>query len=121
MKKYSKFLDIALIGSLGIMAFLTAAPDTITMSLSVQMICWAWVIILAVSFLALLWRENPEDERELFNQAVASRRGYIVGVLVLLVAVLVEGIQDKLDPALPLALLAMIATKILVQRHEDDK
>ncbi len=120
MKKYKQLLDIILLVGLTVMAFLTIAPKTFVMPSSLQMLLLAVVLGLLAGFLALLWREQPTDEREAQNQATASRSAYIVGAVVLIVAMLIESLHHKLDPAIPIALLAMIATKIIIQRNRDD-
>ena len=120
MKKYKPLLDIILMISLASMALLTIAPKTFVMPTSFQMLLLAIVLGLLAGFLALLWREQPADEREAYNQAMASRSAYIVGAIVLIVAMLVESLHHKLDPAIPIALLTMIATKIIIQRNRDD-
>ena len=73
------------------------------------------------SGLVFLWREQPDDERELQNQALASRWAYLTGSVVLILALVIQSLKHDLDPAIPVALLAMIATKVIVQRNKDDK
>lgn len=119
MKKYKSLLDVVLLAGLGFMAFLAIAPDTIVMPTSLQMILLAIVLGLLATFLVLLWREKPSDEREMDNQAVASRSAYIVGSGVLIVALLIQSFRHDLDPSVPIALFAMIVTKIVVQRTKD--
>lgn len=121
MKKYKNLIDIVLLVGLAVMSLLAIAPKTFVMPSSLQMLLLACVLGLIASFLLLLWRERPSDERELENQAFASRSAYMVGALVLIMALLIQSFQHDLDPAIPLALLAMIATKILVQRTKDGK
>ena len=120
MKKYKSLLDIILLAGLTVMAILAVAPKTFVMPSSLQMLLLALVLGLLAGFLALLWREQPNDEREAYNQALASRSAYIVGAVVLIIAMLVESFHHKLDPAIPIALIAMIATKIIIQRNKDD-
>lgn len=120
MKKYKPLLDVILLISLSGIALLTIAPKAFVMPTSVQMLLLAVVLGLLAGFLALLWREHPRDEREAFNQALASRYGYIVGAVALITAMFVQSLRHRLDPAIPIALLAMIATKIIVQRNRDD-
>lgn len=120
MKKYKHLLDIVLLLGLAVMSLLAVAPKTFVMPTSLQMLLLACVLGLIATFMVLLWRERPEDEREIQNQATASRSAYFVGSVVLIVALLVQSFQHNLDPAIPIALLAMIATKILVQRVKDD-
>jgi Na+/H+-translocating membrane pyrophosphatase len=121
MKKYKQLLDIILLVGLATMALLAVAPKTFVMPSSLQMLLLACVLGLVATFLVVFWREQPEDEREMQNQALASRTAYTVGSLVLIIALFIQSMQHNLDPAIPIALLAMIATKIIVQRTKDDK
>lgn len=120
MKKYKSLLDIILLVGLLAMSGLAIAPETFVMPSSLQMLLLAVVFGLLASFLALLWRENPSDEREAYNQAFASRSAYIVGTVVLIGAMLIQSFQHNLDPFIPVTLLAMIATKIILQRNRDE-
>jgi len=115
MKKYKLLSDIVLLAGLGIMSLLAVAPGTFVMPTSAQMLLLVVVLGLISAFLVFLWREQPDDEREAFNQAIASRSAYIVGASVLIIAMVVQSLNHRVDPAIPLALLAMIATKLVVQ------
>ncbi|MBP6962598.1 hypothetical protein KBB49_03620 [Candidatus Saccharibacteria bacterium] len=119
MKKYKQLLDIVLLLGLATIAMLAIAPKTFVMPSSLQMLILAIVLGLISTFLVLLWREQPEDEREMQNQALASRSAYFVGALVLIGALIIQSFEHRIDPAIPIALLAMIATKVIVQRTKD--
>lgn len=119
MKKYKPALDVILLISLAIVSALAIAPETFVMPTAIQMLILTVVIGLIATFLLLLWRENPSDEREADNQAIASRSAYIVGAIVLIVALLTQSLKHQIDSAIPIALLAMIATKVIIQRHRD--
>ena len=119
MKKYKQLLDIVLLLGLSVIALLAVAPKTFVMPSSLQMVILAAVLALIATFLVVFWREQPEDEREIQNQALASRSAYTVGSLVLIGALIMQSIQHDLDPAIPIALLAMIATKVITQREKD--
>lgn len=121
MKKYKSLLDIVLLLGLSTIAILAIAPKTFVMPTSLQMLILAIVLGLIATFLVLLWREQPDDEREMQNQALASRSAYIVGSLVLIAALIIQSLHHDLDSAIPVALFAMIATKIIVQRTKDGK
>jgi len=114
-------MDIVLLLGLSVIAYLAVAPNTVVMPSALQMILLAIVLVLVSGFLIFLWREQPEDERELQNQALASRWAYIIGSSVLIVALLIQSLKHDLDPAIPIALLSMIATKIIVQRNKDNQ
>lgn len=121
MKKYKPLLDIVLLLGLSTIAILAIAPKTFVMPTSLQMLILAIVLGLIATFLVLLWREQPDDERETQNQALASRSAYIVGSLVLITALIIQSLHHDLDPVIPVTLLAMIATKVIVQRTKDGK
>ncbi len=121
MRKYKQLLDIILLLGLSVIALLAILPKAFVMPSSLQMLILAAVLALIATFLVIFWREQPDDEREMYNQALASRSAYTVGSLVLIIALIVQSIDHSLDPAIPIALLAMIATKIIVQRTKDGK
>lgn len=119
MKKYKSLIELLLIATLFVVSVISVAPKTFVMPNTAQMVLMVLVIGLLCAFLVFIWRENPSDEREAQNQATASRAAYIVGAGVLIVTLLVQGLQHDLDPAIPLVLLAMISTKLAVQRFKD--
>ncbi len=120
MKKYKKVLDVILLIGLVAMSLLAVAPKTFVMPTSLEMLLLALVLGLLAAFLVFLWREQPVDEREAFNQANASRYAYITGSLVLIVTLIIQSFQHHVDPAIPIALLSMIITKLVVQRVKDN-
>ena len=67
MKKYKSLLDISLLLSLFVLCLLAIIPKTIIMPSALQMVLLALVLSLVASFLALMWREKPSDEREAHN------------------------------------------------------
>lgn len=121
MKKYKAALDFILILSLTVVCALSLAPKSFVMPNSAQMLILTILLGFIATFLVLLWRENPHDEREAVNQSSASRAAYVVGAVVLIIALIVQSLRHTIDPAVPLALLAMISTKVFIQRKMDDK
>ena len=121
MKKYKSLLDVILLFGLGTIAYLAVAPHAVVMPSSVQMLLLATVLVLISGFLVFLWREQPDDEREVHNQSLASRSAYLIGCVVLIIALVLQSLKHDLDPAIPVALLAMIATKVIVQRSRDNQ
>jgi len=119
MKKYKSALDVILLLSLATVSALAVAPKTFVMPNTVQMLILTVLLVLIAAFLVLLWRESPDDEREANNQAIASRSAYVVGAIVLIVALLSQSLRHQIDAAVPIALLAMIATKVVIQRTKD--
>ncbi|MGH7237068.1 MAG: hypothetical protein ACREGF_00860 [Candidatus Saccharimonadales bacterium] len=76
-----------------------------------------FIMILAVAIIAFAvfaWREKPRDEREALHGLQAGRLSYFVGGGVLVVAIIVQSLEHRLDLWLALALGAMVITKLLV-------
>jgi disulfide bond formation protein DsbB len=119
MKKYKMAIDIVLLVGLGVVSALAIAPKEILMPSSVQMALLAALLALLVAFMAVVWRENPADEREFQNQSTASRAAYLVGVFLLIVALVYQSIKHEVDPYVPITLFGMIATKVIAQRSKD--
>ena len=114
-------LDGLLLACLALMSWVAIAPDVvISMPTSQQMILLTVIVVLVAVFLVVFWREHPSDEREAKNQASASRMAYFVGAIVLVGALFIQSLQHDVDGAIPVALFAMIATKVLSQRYQDD-
>lgn len=119
MKKFKPALDIFLLLTLATVSALAIAPKAFVMPTSIQMLILTIALALIATFLVLLWRENPSDEREADNQAIASRSAYVVGAIVLIIALVIQSLKHEIDAAIPIALLAMIATKVIIQRAKD--
>jgi hypothetical protein len=119
MKKYKNLLDIVLLLGLATLTAVALAPKKLVMPTSLQMIILCAVIVLLGGFMALVWREDPADEREAENQSDASRVGYLVGVAVLIASLAYKSIAHHDVGIEPLALMSMIGAKILIQRHRD--
>jgi cobalamin synthase len=121
MKKYRAALDFILILSLTVVCALSLAPKSFVMPNSAQMLILTVLLGFISTFLVLLWRENPDDEREAVNQSSASRAAYVVGAVVLIIALIIQSLKHQIDSAIPLALLAMISTKVFIQRRMDNR
>lgn len=120
MKKNKTLMDAVLLSGLAVLALIAINPTAFVMPTALQMILLAVVMALLAGFILLLWREDPVDEREVQNQAFASRLAYIVGSAVLIFALLVQSLDHDVDPFIPLTLIAMIGTKVLTQRIKDN-
>lgn len=120
MKKSKVIIDALIILILLVLTAAALAPSQIVMPGDVKMILIIVLFGLVSSFVVLVWRERPEDEREAENQQQASRLAYVAGCGTLILAMLVQSFQHKLDAAIPIVLLVMIMTKIIWQRLKDD-
>lgn len=120
MNKYKNAIDIILLVLLAALTALHVFPNSIVMSDGSQMMLLACILLFIVLFLSFMWREQPKDERDIHNLSNASRYGYIAGSIVLIIGIAWQSLQHTLDPFMLVALLVMIATKVLVHRSQDN-
>lgn len=81
------------------------------MSDMTQMTMLGFFTLAVLAYGAFLFRENPADEREHELSMVASKYAYLLGSAVLTVGIIVQTLDHKLDPWLPIALTVMVAVK----------
>lgn len=75
------------------------------------------IMVLAVAMIAFgvfIWREQPRDEREALHGLQAGRISYFAGAAVLVLAIIIEVVQHRLDVWLAIALGAMVLVKLTV-------
>ena len=71
------------------------------------------LVALFIIFAAILWKEKPGDEREQLHKLIASRFAYFAAVSVLVISVVVQSLQGKIDPWLVITLCIALLAKIL--------
>lgn len=81
-------------------------PDAMTMMLV------SGLVLVALLFGSLVWRERAADERENLHRLLQARCAYLAGAAVLLFAVTIQIFRHALDPWLVLALGAMVLAKV---------
>ncbi len=121
MKNYRLLFDGLLIALLLVLCVAALAPHGMTMPSNLKMLLLFGTFGLVSAFVVLVWRERPADEREAHNLFSASRLAYLAGCSALIVSLLVQAFRHKVDPAILLTLLAMIAVKLGAQWLQDKK
>lgn len=71
------------------------------------------VIIIFIIFISFFWKEQAHDEREAVHRLVAGRFGFIFGAAILLLAIIAQTLQHRLDDWLVVALVGMVIGKII--------
>lgn len=72
------------------------------------------VAVAVISFAVFLWREQPRDEREALYGLRAGHISYFAGGIVLVIAIVTEAIQHRLDRWLAITLGSMVFAKLIV-------
>lgn len=102
-------LGVAILGALTLLinpfGLLMTSAYVLTLIMALALV----VIIFGV----FIWRERPRDEREALHGLQAGRISYFVGGAVLVIAIIVQALDHALDIWLPVALGAMVLTKLV--------
>ncbi len=85
---------------------------------TVMMLNWALVAVFAI-FVGLVWKEQARDERELVNRTMADRAAFLAGLGVLVVGIIVQGLEHRIDQWLVAALAVMIFAKIVTSVYNN--
>ena len=84
----------------------------LSMSHSMGMLGTVGFLALLLVFIGFILRERALDERDEYHRSIAGRIGFIAGVLVLALGIIIQNIEDGIDMWLLYALGAMILGKL---------
>lgn len=96
-----------------VLLILKIDPFRWTMPDQLEMIVLALVIAAYGLYTGLFFRERARDEREAYHLHVAGRIAYLAGVGFLVIAIVVQSLENRLDPWLVGGLAAMVVVKML--------
>ncbi len=80
------------------------------------------LVLLLVTICLLVWvgfilAERTVDEREVFLAMKSSRIAYVAGLLVVVVALVSQGLMGEIDPWIPISLAFMVGSKVLTRLY----
>lgn len=78
------------------------------------------IVIFAV-FAIFIWRESAKDEREILHRMFAGRVAYLVGTGMLVLGIIIQSFNHKLDSWLVFTLGLMVLAKIMGIIHGKTK
>lgn len=111
MKKASEILvALAVLITLG----LKVDPFHWLMPTALQMLVLGLFAAAMAVYAGIVFREHPQDERDVHHLAVASRVAYLAGVTALSVLLVIQDLTHTLDPWLCGVLALMIIVKLIV-------
>ena len=70
------------------------------------------LVVIFVVFATLVWRERAHDEREHLHRQLSSRVAYVAGTAVLVIGVVAEAFEHRVDLWLVVTLCVMVLAKI---------
>lgn len=115
----NNFLSIFLAGVLILLLVLISDPFMLWMPDGVQMAVLLAVVLLALVWAGLMLYERPSDERELLHTMRAGRLAYLSGIVVLTLALLIQGLAHAIDPWIAGALGVMVITKLFARLYTE--
>jgi len=110
VKKHSEII-IALIFL--ILMFLCLDPFDWLMPSMAQMLFLVLLVLVAAIFSTFVWREGKGDERELMHRMLAGRIAFLAGIIILLIAIVIQSLNHQLDHWLIITLGVMVIAKIV--------
>ncbi len=79
------------------------------------------LVLAFAGFAVFLFRERPQDEREVLNRSNAGRTAFLTGSIILIVGIIYQTFMSAFDPWLSLALGGMVVAKIAAVIYEELK
>ncbi len=90
-----------------------ANPFNLFMPYGMHLVMVPLLVILFIVFAGFIWKEAPGDERDQLHKFIASRFAYFAGIATLIVGVMIQNSQGKIDPWIIIALCIALLAKIL--------
>lgn len=119
MNNKKSFFHIVLALMIIVLALLLIDPFMYWMPNSLVPIVVIGLVVLSGLFFGLIWREKSLDEREAQLSAKAGRIGYLTGLSILLIGIVVDFLVGTRDVWLISAFVTMIVVKILTVAYTD--
>jgi hypothetical protein len=107
------YLEAVLLALLSLLLLLFIDPLHLTVKLMFSVGIIASLITLYTVKFFIIWREKPQDERDLSHRYRSSWAAYTVGSLLLFVGIIVESFQGGVDEWLLISLAGMFIAKLV--------
>jgi len=117
MKNNALQIGVALV--LVVLLVLLLDPFMLLMPPPVAMLCIVLASALVVLFAGFVLKEQVRDEREAMHRLQSGRAGYLAGLAVLTLALIVQGFAHHVDPWIAGALAVMIVGKIVARMRAE--
>ncbi len=117
MHKSFLFTALALIITFCLLALADFIP--FWMPMMGEMVALVVVTVLLLIWAGLIVSESANDEREVYIKSQSGRIAYVAGLLVLMIALVTQGLAHTIDPWIPVVLAVMVSTKLLTRLYLD--
>lgn len=104
-----------------ILLILLLNPFNFWMPTAMHMMMIVGLAVFIIIFAGYVWKEKSHDERESLHRNIAARYGYLAGIGILSVGVIIQSMQHTLDIWLIVSLTVMILAKIIGVIYSNQK
>ena len=111
MKK-TFFVETILLAVLSLLLILLIDPFNLMMKLMMSGVVVVALIILYITKFIVIWRENPQDERDLAHRFRSSWISYYSVSMLLFIGVLTESLTGDIDTWLIISLIGLFVSKL---------
>lgn len=110
--KNNKITHISIAVALVVFLVLLTDPFMLWMPMGAQMVALLCAATLGAVWAGFVMYEDAPDEREVVHRMNAGRMAYLSGIVILTVALAVQGLAHDIDPWISLALGTMVVVKL---------
>jgi hypothetical protein len=120
--KINNFISEILFSTLLIGVLITCLnPLNLLMPLPfITLIVIALLLIFGL-FSVYIWNERKGDERQNYHKILSGHFAFLTGSIILVMGIVYQELNSKLDPWLVYALIGMIIAKLLSQYYSEKK
>ena len=119
--KNNSLKEISITAVLVVLALFVLNPFDFWMPTMAHMIMLALLLVAFAVFAVFLYREKPGDERDVLHTMNSGRVAFLVGSALLTLGIVVQALQDSVDPWLVATLVGMVLSKLLSRIYSDKK
>lgn len=76
-----------------------------------------FLVLAFLLFSALMWKESAIDEREELHRSLASRLSFLTGSSLLIAGIVVQTVNETIDPWLVVTLTTMVIVKLIARAY----
>lgn len=106
-------IEVAISAILLILLLLLLNPFHFWMPNEAHMLMLIGLVVLFAVFALFVFREKARDEREVLHRFIAGRFAYLVGTALLVIGIVWQSLEHKLDTWLIITLAVMILAKVV--------
>ena len=117
--KNNSHKEIGISAVLIVLALFVLNPFNFWMPTMAHMIMLALLLVVFAVFAIFLYREKPDDERDVLHAMNSGRVAFFVGSALLTLGIVVQSLQGPVDIWLVATLVGMVLSKLLSRIYSD--